>query len=183
MFSFHMWQDVIPPAQRAVIAHDAVKVRDIGWIDRATDSVVYEKPGDDVRFKRVAEFSVDSAIRERLKDLIQANMSFMTGTWVFKQELLLMGYGAGDTFGWHSDSHSMSGGKWTPTPGREGYDWSIVLYVNSDFEGGNLEFRNGMSFKPMPGALVAFPSAYTHRVTPVVSGHRLAFTTFLQRKR
>jgi predicted 2-oxoglutarate/Fe(II)-dependent dioxygenase YbiX len=184
MFTLHMWPDVIQATERAAITAEAQALKTIGWLDRTTGTYVYEKPDEPVRFKRVHQCSYSEVLGLRMNERILGRMkNVLPGALSFKQQLLLMGYSPGDTFGWHSDSHSMKDGTWTRTPGREGYDWSIVLYANSEFTGGELEFRNGLRYKPVPGALLAFPSEFVHRVTPVESGHRLAFTTFMEHVR
>jgi predicted 2-oxoglutarate/Fe(II)-dependent dioxygenase YbiX len=60
--------------------------------------------------------------------------------------------------------------------------WSI--YVNDDFEGGVLEFKDKSHIlKPKPGMLVSIPMTeeWTHRVTPVTKGvrHTLYGTCYL----
>jgi len=62
-----------------------------------------------------------------------------------------------------------------PTIPRAFFEVATVLYYNDDFEGGELEFPElGMTIRPEPGKLVAFPCSYgyEHRVTEVTSGVR-----------
>jgi Rps23 Pro-64 3,4-dihydroxylase Tpa1-like proline 4-hydroxylase len=54
---------------------------------------------------------------------------------------------------------------------------SVLLYLNDDYEGGELEFRHsGIKFKPEAGSVVFFPSnfLYVHEVYPVTKGPRYA---------
>jgi len=56
-------------------------------------------------------------------------------------------------------------------------DISIVIYLNSDFEGGEIVFpKQAISIKPRAGMLVAFPSTHNflHGVNPLISGTRYA---------
>jgi predicted 2-oxoglutarate/Fe(II)-dependent dioxygenase YbiX len=60
---------------------------------------------------------------------------------------------------------------------------SAILYLNSDFEGGEVEFTNfGIKIKPEPGMLLIFPSnyAYTHIAHPVTSGTKYAIVTWIK---
>lgn len=53
--------------------------------------------------------------------------------------------------------------------------FSMISYLNSDYEGGEIEFPNhGISIKPEEGSLLIFPSKepYLHKVNDVISGDR-----------
>lgn len=75
----------------------------------------------------------------------------------------------------HYDAHYDGG----PATGR----WiSAILYLNDDYEGGELEFvAFGEKYKPKAGTLVLFPSnyAYTHIAHPVTSGTKYAIVTWI----
>lgn len=54
---------------------------------------------------------------------------------------------------------------------------SVLIYLNDDYEGGEIEFRqSGVKIKPKPGSLIFFPSnfLYVHEVHPMTSGTRYA---------
>lgn len=54
---------------------------------------------------------------------------------------------------------------------------SVLLYLNDDYEGGELEFRHsGIKLKPEAGSVLFFPSnfLYVHEVYPVTKGPRYA---------
>lgn len=54
---------------------------------------------------------------------------------------------------------------------------SVLLYLNDDYEGGEIEFRHsGLKFKPKAGSVLFFPSnfLYVHEVYPVTKGPRYA---------
>lgn len=60
---------------------------------------------------------------------------------------------------------------------------SALIYLNNDFEGGEIEFVNfGFKIKPEPGMLVLFPSnyAYSHIAHPVTSGTKYALVTWIK---
>jgi predicted 2-oxoglutarate/Fe(II)-dependent dioxygenase YbiX len=52
---------------------------------------------------------------------------------------------------------------------------SSVIYLNDDYEGGEIEFmHSGVKIKPEAGSIIFFPSnfLYVHEVYPIVSGSR-----------
>ena len=54
---------------------------------------------------------------------------------------------------------------------------SVLLYLNDDYEGGEIEFRHsGIKMKPEAGSVLFFPSnfLYVHEVYPVTKGPRYA---------
>lgn len=60
-------------------------------------------------------------------------------------------------------------------------DISILIYLNDEYEGGQLVFPNQhITLNPKPGMLVAFPSShhFMHGVTPITKGTRYAIVTW-----
>lgn len=60
---------------------------------------------------------------------------------------------------------------------------SAIVYLNNDYEGGEIEFVNfGIKIKPEPGMLLLFPSnyAYKHIAHPVISGTKYAVVTWIK---
>ena len=58
---------------------------------------------------------------------------------------------------------------------------STVIFLNSDYSGGSLEFSNlreRFSLPSEPGMLVAFRSETTHEVTPVTHGERYSIASW-----
>jgi predicted 2-oxoglutarate/Fe(II)-dependent dioxygenase YbiX len=59
---------------------------------------------------------------------------------------------------------------------------SAIVYLNDDYEGGEVEFTNfGIKIKPEPGMLLLFPSTYpyTHIAHPVTKGTKYALVTWI----
>jgi predicted 2-oxoglutarate/Fe(II)-dependent dioxygenase YbiX len=59
---------------------------------------------------------------------------------------------------------------------------SVVIYLNDDYEGGEIEFPNfDIKIKPKAGTMILFPSnfAYTHIAHPVNNGIKYAIVTWL----
>jgi predicted 2-oxoglutarate/Fe(II)-dependent dioxygenase YbiX len=60
---------------------------------------------------------------------------------------------------------------------------SAILYLNNDYEGGQIEFVNfGLKIKPEPGMFILFPSnyAYSHIAHPVTDGTKYAIVTWIK---
>lgn len=54
---------------------------------------------------------------------------------------------------------------------------SVLLYLNDDYEGGEITFRHSnITFKPKPGSVLFFPSnfLYVHEVASIIKGPRYA---------
>lgn len=84
----------------------------------------------------------------------------------------ILKYGAGEEYKAHYDGGT-----------NTGRAISAIVYLNSDYEGGEIEFSNfGVKIKPMPGMLILFPSnfAYTHIAHPVTKGTKYALVTWIK---
>jgi hypothetical protein len=59
--------------------------------------------------------------------------------------------------------------------GNKDLAFSLVAYINDDYEGGEISFPNhNITIKPKAGSLIMFPSQepYIHEVKPITSGTR-----------
>lgn len=85
-------------------------------------------------------------------------------------------YRPGGEYKSHADSEQwdVASRRWVRTMDR---DYSMLLYINGDFEGGTLYFNNfDVRLAPAPGMLVVFPSdhRYMHAAEPITAGERYA---------
>lgn len=83
----------------------------------------------------------------------------------------LLKYSSGQQYKAHFDGHTATGRY-----------LSAILYLNDDYEGGELEFPDyKVMIKPEPGMLILFPSsfAYRHIAHPIKSGTKYAMVTWL----
>ena len=88
-------------------------------------------------------------------------------------------YNVGGKYDLHNDSEDFVNGNLTRVCER---DVSILIYLNEDYEGGELEFPDwGVTMKPKAGTLIAFPSYinFSHRVLPVTRGKRFSLVTWI----
>lgn len=86
------------------------------------------------------------------------------------EPLSLLRYQFGEKYGAHYDGATRSKRSVSP-----------IMYLNDDYEGGELEFvHHGVKIKPKAGSLYLFPAnyAYTHIAHPVTSGTKYAMVTF-----
>ena len=105
-----------------------------------------------------------------------------TIAWYERPELLR--YRAGGHYSPHADSENWDRQKksWVRAIDR---DFSILLYLNDEFEGGSLEFENfGLRLAPTAGMLVAFPSdhRFVHSARPTEAGERLVLVCWCAAK-
>jgi predicted 2-oxoglutarate/Fe(II)-dependent dioxygenase YbiX len=65
---------------------------------------------------------------------------------------------------------------------ESGRSISAIVYLNDDYEGGEIEFTNfKIKLKPEKGMLILFPSnyAYTHIAHPVTKGTKYSLVTWI----
>lgn len=98
----------------------------------------------------------------------------------FYEEPQLLKYNPGGFYYYHVDSSYLVPAEkaWRKAVDR---DLSLLIYLTSDFEGGELHFnRLNFFLKPRAGMLVWFPSdlRYEHAAKPVTSGTRYAIVSW-----
>jgi predicted 2-oxoglutarate/Fe(II)-dependent dioxygenase YbiX len=87
-------------------------------------------------------------------------------------------YDAGQQFNWHYDGYF-------ERANGERSQFTFMIYLNEDFEGGELEFKYlNHRIAPKQGLLVAFPSdwRYVHAALPVKSGVKHTVVSFAAAK-
>ena len=98
--------------------------------------------------------------------------------WFERPEILR--YRSGGKYVPHADSENWGAveRRWKRVINR---DLSVLIYLNDDFEGGEISFSNfGYKVKPRAGLLIAFPSdhRYLHEAHLVKSGVRYAIVSW-----
>lgn len=118
--------------------------------------------------KRVLNKKIDSYLFKCISHFIKS-----TGIKVKEREPWeILRYEESQKLTWHSDD----GASHPATV-------SFVYYINDDYVGGELEFKNklgGATIKPEKDSLIVFPSNidYIHRVVPVTSGVKHSVISF-----
>jgi predicted 2-oxoglutarate/Fe(II)-dependent dioxygenase YbiX/peroxiredoxin len=98
--------------------------------------------------------------------------------WFERPQILK--YGPGGKYDQHADAEHFNREKqeWVRSLDR---DYSVLLYLNDEYEGGELEFVSfKYRFKPTRGMLVAFPAdhRYLHAALPTTSGLRYVIVSW-----
>ncbi len=96
--------------------------------------------------------------------------------WYERPQILR--YPPGGKYNQHADADHQEAEGWVRVQDR---DFSVLLYLNDDYEGGELHLVNwNFTIKPKPGMLLAFPSdwRYLHAALPTVSGVRYAIVAW-----
>ncbi|GJL93919.1 MAG: hypothetical protein DHS20C05_03240 [Hyphococcus sp.] len=86
-------------------------------------------------------------------------------------------YPHADAYNWNPDEKA-----WRRVTNR---DYSLLIYLNEDYEGGQLEFKYlNYRIAPLQGLLVAFPSdwRYAHAALPVKRGKKHSIVSFAAAK-
>jgi hypothetical protein len=96
-----------------------------------------------------------------------------TGWWLVRD------YAAGSVMTAHEDAYSyVKDGENEVKP-----IFTILLYINDDYEGGEIHFSNeNVTIKPEAGSVVIFPSNLSHEVKTVISGNRYMTQTYIYEK-
>lgn len=99
----------------------------------------------------------------------------LTGERTFQYPRSIMRYPVGNMMGAHFDGDP-------DFPGINKIKWAGVMYINDDFEGGEIKYRNfDISMKPVPGRLIIHHGGkdYLHEVSTITSGVRYMMNTFV----
>lgn len=90
----------------------------------------------------------------------------------FEAKFQFTHYGLGEHYGWHQDNSGNGE--------ASNRAFSIVIQLSDGYTGGVLQFKdNGIkSFQPGIGTMYAFPSGWSHQVTPVTEGTRLSLVSW-----
>ena len=120
---------------------------------------------------------LDQFVKQALLEVVEPHIKDKV-SW-FEQPQLLK-YNPGGFYLPHADSENFdeSSQRWRKDLDR---DISLLLYLNSDFEGGHISFENfGYKIKPTAGMLIFFPSdsRYLHTAEAVTEGVRYAIVSW-----
>jgi predicted 2-oxoglutarate/Fe(II)-dependent dioxygenase YbiX len=85
--------------------------------------------------------------------------------YVIDNNINIKMYNSGQAMGPHYDGQD----------GHTKLQYSLVLYLNNDYEGGEIYFKNqNISLKPTAGSLILFPSQqpFEHESKMIISGYK-----------
>lgn len=143
----------------------------------------------EVRNTQIIEYEeIINDIYDLYKNIVKNIINPFYDIEVYDSELpQILHYDIGGHYKPHNDSH----GLWKAPDGKIIWrknmdrDLSTILYLNDDFEGGNLIFPDfNLSLKPEPGLFICFPSNYNyvHGVEPVLKGTRYSIVSWMRVK-
>ena len=156
-------------------ARPSERLRVIDW--KAADPAAASKLDD----RRVTERVDMGELRELMERIYVFTIASRLGrefAWFESPQILK--YNPGGFYQAHADadSYDPERRRWYHHLDR---DISVLLYLNEEFEGGDLQFPYfDFRIRPRPGMLVWFPSdaRYFHRANPVESGTRYAVVSW-----
>ena len=132
---------------------------------------LYKNKEEDVDYnnlKKILNKKIDIAVSKCILDFIKK-----TGIKIKEREPWeVLKYEKGQMVTWHCDDGEVHPSK-----------VSFVYYINDDYEGGEIQFKNKvytMPIKPSKDSLIIFPSGidYIHRVLPVTEGTKYSVISF-----
>ncbi len=125
---------------------------------------------NDALMKWTAEIMKDAP-----KDLALNELALPGGCYNCHRELRfqILKYEEGQEYKWHWDAAYLMDRT------EAGRQYSVVLYLNDDFEGGETQIWNDI-VKPEKGKALVFPShwTYPHRALPVTKGIKYALVSW-----
>jgi predicted 2-oxoglutarate/Fe(II)-dependent dioxygenase YbiX len=153
----------------------------------AEPAMVLQSDGADARLvetrrtEHLRAASIDPALREMAATafLSYVRPHFRTALDWYEDPVVLR-YREGGEYLPHADAYNWDAPTkaWRRVCDR---DYSMIIYLNDDFEGGELEFKYlGHVVRPKAGLLIAFPSdwRYAHAARPVAAGEKFALVSF-----
>ncbi|MEP6922385.1 MAG: 2OG-Fe(II) oxygenase [bacterium] len=110
------------------------------------------------------EARIDSVVKPLLRQFWKLNLTDQSGTQLLKYEA-----------GGHYQPHQDTG------VDLEQRYFSVVCYLNDDFEGGRTLFPTlEHAVIPVAGCAVVFPSTYLHGSEPVIAGKKLIIASWVE---
>jgi hypothetical protein len=169
--SDYWWREIaeaVLPTARAKVA----MVQDAGLEKRRISNRVTEIVDQGPMQSRIIEL-VRKAYASEVEPFFRCRLRSLETPQVLR-------YTRGSHYKPHSDSDVINPEtlRWKKAQDR---DYSLLIYLDSDFEGGELIFPNfNFRFRPRAGMLVSFPSdcRYLHGAMPVLSGVRHAIVSW-----
>lgn len=114
---------------------------------------------------------IDEPYQEMLKIWSEKTGNPVPQNWITKNYTIRR-YKTGGNMGAHVDKN-------TENP-LNSMDWTALIYLNDDYEGGELVFENlGIELKPSAGSVVFFPCLEPHSVNKILSGTKTYIFLFV----
>jgi predicted 2-oxoglutarate/Fe(II)-dependent dioxygenase YbiX len=171
-------EEFMPPTMCARIAAAAISASAVpaGILSEGGVTVAETR-----RTEHLRAADVDPSLREAVRAAFHGYVRnhFQRALAWFEDPVILR-YGVGGEYLPHADAYNWSPEEnaWRRVVDR---DFSLLIYLNDDFEGGALEFKYfDYKIAPRAGLMVALPSdwRYAHAAHPVTKGQKLSIVSF-----
>lgn len=190
-FNPYDWIAFYPNAipEQQLVELNKVPETDINGPSRANYGHKYdetEKQEDSVRLTNwyTMNYSLYDQTKKSFEGFVNNVILPRYGLKTFKsfEDIQFLSYPVGGHYVVHNDSEYFNDdlNKWERVAPR---DISVIMYLNDNFEGGELEFPElGLTIKPQRGLIITFPSycEFAHGVKPVIKGERNALVTWIE---
>ena len=169
---------------------DIIEGQGSGWLKvMDLDKTTRESTVNKVDQTRVTELVDMEAHQGMLNDLVAQliieEIEPGTGARIeWFEEPQILKYKAGGFYASHADAETYDNklDAWVKVLDR---DWSLLLYLSDDYEGGEIKFNKfNYQVKPKAGTLIYFPAdgRYMHTALPVTSGLRYAMVSWMSQE-
>lgn len=147
--------------------------------DRSGGGVVFQKR-DPARVSQKVDIGKKSALVAGWIDHAVRRYAAQAGFPEWFEQPQLLRYSPGGKYDVHADAEESEGdgGRFFRRLDR---DFSLLIYLNDDYEGGELHFNAlNFTYKPKMGDLILFPSnhVFGHESRPVISGIKYAIVSW-----
>lgn len=127
---------------------------------------------------RPSEFGLSDNVFMEVNAKLEEAVSAVYGKTVTPSSIHAQKWDVGSSANPHSDNSDFDG---NPTEGFDNLKYVGILYLNSDYEGGDLFFpEHGISIHPNAGSMYIFSGGVEniHGVTEIISGTRYSIVSF-----
>lgn len=116
---------------------------------------------------------IDEPYKKALEVWSEKTKNLKIDKWITKNYTIKK-YDTGKAISTHCDNER---------PDEIPYDWTVLIYLNDDYVGGELEFNDlGYTIRPKAGSILFFPSTEIHTAWPVQQGYKYFIFLYIQSK-
>ena len=164
------------------------QTKKLGVIDRGSDAETGSLKYKDHAGRITDTIDLGHRKKDMLREVVRGYRDYATRFFDAKLDTIeppsVLKYSVGGRYDPHADSEhwDRENQTWVRAVER---DFSLLMYLNEDYEGGALQFPNfNWRIQPKRGMLISFPSdhRYKHGAEPLLSGIRIAVASWAKRK-
>jgi len=185
-----IWNDNENPLQPDVPNRQPQQDNRKGWLknidwDRSQQVQTFDSSSETKRVEVGLDYSqdhinaykilkmIDEPYKQALDIWSEKTNNFKVDRWVTKNYTIKK-YDTGKSISTHCDNER---------PDELPYDWTVLIYLNDDYVGGELRFDDlGYSLRPKAGSILFFPSTEIHTAWPISKGYKYFIFLYIQSK-